>query len=51
MWFFGHDLSLGWRIAWIDNGFSCPCHFWDSHGVVVSFLCFMVGSHVSFSLG
>jgi len=22
MWFFGYDLSLAWRIAWIDNGFA-----------------------------
>ncbi len=21
MWLFGYDLSLAWRIAWIDNGF------------------------------
>lgn len=40
MWFIGHDLSLAWRIVWIDNGFTQPFHFWDSHGVVGSFLCF-----------
>ena len=22
MWFIGHDMSLAWRIAWIDNGFA-----------------------------
>ena len=33
MWFLGYDLSLAWRIAWIDNGFAQPHHFLDSHGV------------------
>ena len=33
-WLFGYDMSLAWRIPQIDNGFSQPCHFLDSHGVV-----------------
>ena len=34
VWFLGYELSLEWRIPWIDNGFSQPFHFMDSHGVV-----------------
>jgi len=47
MWLFGYDLSLAWRIVWIDNDdvgtivwidndFSYPCHFLNNH-VVFSF--------------
>ena len=34
MWLLGYDLSLAWRISWIDSGFTYPFHFLDNHGVV-----------------
>ena len=34
MWFPGYDLSLACRISWINDEFSQPFHFLDSHGVV-----------------
>ena len=34
MSFLGCDMSLAWRISWIDNGFSQPFDFLDIHGVV-----------------
>lgn len=42
MWFIGHDLSLAWRMAWIDSVFSQPCHFLDNHGDCgfISLFCF-----------
>ena len=40
MWFLGYDISLAWRISWIDSGFAYPCHFLDSHGVVGFPTCF-----------
>lgn len=34
MWFLSYDMSLTWRIPWIDGRFSQPFHFLNIHGVV-----------------
>ena len=51
MWFLGYDLSLGWRMLGLTMDF--PSLSISDIGVVlwVHFFVFMVGSHVSFSLG
>ena len=40
MWFFGHDLSLAWRNAWIDGGFLSLVISWIAMVLWVSFLWF-----------
>ena len=51
MWFLSYEFSLAWMIAWIDSGFSYPCHFLDSHGVVGFPFCFLFGAHVPYGCG
>ena len=40
MWIIGHDLSLAWRIAWIDNGLPSLVISWMSMEIVGLFLSF-----------
>jgi len=47
MWFLGYDLSLAWRIAWIDNGLpslAISCIALVIVGLISLFS--LVGSHV-----
>ena len=52
MWFIGYDMSLAWRIAWIDSGFSYPSISWITMVLwVLSSSFFMVGAHVPLVVG
>ena len=48
MWIIDHDLSLAWRIAWIDSGLLSLAISWIAMEIMGLFPCFvLVGSHVS----
>ena len=48
MWILGHDLSLAWRIAWIESGFPSLSISWIAMLIMgLLALFFLVGSHVS----
>jgi len=48
MWFLGCDLSLAWRISWIDSGLPSLSISWIAMVIVgVLSLFFLVDSHVS----
>ena len=48
MWIIGEDLSLAWRISWIDTRFPRLTISWIAMEIVRLFTCFfLVNSHVS----